>query len=89
MRVLLLGRLKKLAAQAAPWRAKHDYFPRTLKLHNGAKVRFYGFQVFACHASARNFQNLIWILFGRPRALPIQQRKSENFETGTKVAEIS
>ena len=39
MRVLLLGRLKELAAPAL-WRAKHDYFPRTLKLHNGEKVRY-------------------------------------------------
>ena len=37
MRTLLVRKLRKLAAPAV-WRGKHDYFPRTLKLHNGEKV---------------------------------------------------
>ena len=46
MRALLLGKLKKLTVPAL-WRAKHDYFPRTLKLHNGEKVHCF-FMTFKC-----------------------------------------
>lgn len=37
MRSLLLRNLNKLVVPSL-WRAKHDYFPRTLRLHNGEKV---------------------------------------------------
>lgn len=46
MRSLLLRMLSKLVGPVtAPVlrRAKHDYFPRTLKLHNGEKVDFFFF----------------------------------------------
>ena len=37
MRSLLLRNLEKLVVPSL-WRGKHDYFPRTLRLHNGEKV---------------------------------------------------
>ena len=79
MRALLPRRLKKLTVPAL-WRSKHDYFPRTLKLHNGGKVRWFftAFKVIAYHASARKFRDIIWIFLARNRAL------SENFENRNK-----
>ncbi|XP_078363583.1 creatinase-like [Oculina patagonica] len=38
MRASLLRKLNKLTVPGF-WRAKHDYFPRTLKLHNGEKCK--------------------------------------------------
>lgn len=47
MRTSLLCKLSKLTVPVF-WRAKHDYFPRTLTLHNGEKVLnlfLYNFQL--------------------------------------------